>query len=86
MKKVIKFHANWCAPCVSYAPTFEQVTSHLTGWEVEMYNIDTPEGIEMSIAYAVTSIPSTVIMVDGSEPKVIVGALSEEELVRALLP
>ena len=85
MKKVIKFYANWCAPCMSYAPTFAQVTSQLKGWEVEMYNIDTPEGVEYSIAYAVTSIPSTVVMVDGSEPKVIVGALSAEELAKELI-
>ncbi len=85
MKKVIKFYADWCAPCVTYAPTFKQITDQLKGWEVETYNIDTPEGVEYSIAYAVTSIPSTVIMVDGSEPKVIVGALSAEELAKELI-
>lgn len=85
MKKVIKFHADWCAPCVAYKPTFAEVTSKLKGWEIEEYNIDTPRGVEYSIAYAVTSIPSTVIMVDGSEPKVIVGALSAEELAKELI-
>lgn len=85
MKKVIKFYANWCAPCVSYAPTFDQITSQLKGWEVDTYDIDTPEGVQASINYGVVSIPSTVILVDGSEPKVIVGALSAEELAKELI-
>ncbi len=80
MKKVIKFHATWCAPCVSYSPTFDKVTFDLEGWEVAKYDVDTPEGVRASIDYGVVSIPSTVILVDGSEPKVIVGILSEEEL------
>ena len=54
MHKVIKFHADWCGPCKNYGPIFDKVTNRLTGdWKVEKYNIESPEGSEIAVAYGV---------------------------------
>ena len=85
MKKIMKFHADWCGPCKSYGPIFEQVTKGLKDWEVEEYNIESPKGIEMSVTYGINSVPSTVIIVDGKEPRKLVGTLSAADLAKELV-
>jgi len=85
MNKVMKFHADWCGPCQNYGPIFEQVTNKLKeNWEVEEYNIESPKGTEMSITYGVRSLPTTVIIVDGKEPRKLVGGLSATDLAKEL--
>ena len=85
MNKVMKFHADWCGPCKNYSPIFEQVTKSLKGWEVEEYNIETIRGTETSVTYGINSVPSTVIVVDGKEPRKLVGALSAADLAKELV-
>jgi thioredoxin 1 len=85
MNKVMKFHADWCGPCKNYGPIFEQVTKDLEGWEVEEYNIESPKGTEMSVTYGINSIPSTVIIVDGKEPRKLIGTLSAADLAKELV-
>ena len=85
MKKIMKFHADWCGPCKSYGPIFEQVTKGLKDWEVEEYNIESPKGTEMSVTYGINSVPSTVIIVDGKEPRKLIGALSAADLAKELV-
>jgi len=84
MNKVMKFHADWCGPCKNYSPIFEQVTKRLKGWEVEEYNIESPKGTEMAVNYGINSIPATVIVVDGKEPRKLVGPLSAADLAKEL--
>ena len=85
MKKIMKFHADWCGPCKNYGPIFEQVTKGLKDWEVEEYNIESPKGTEMSVTYGINSVPSTVIIVDGKEPRKLVGTLSAVDLAKELV-
>ncbi len=85
MNKVIKFYADWCGPCKNYAPIFEQVTSRLKAdWEVEKYDVDSPEGSEMAVSHGVRSVPTTVIAIDGKEPKKLVGAIAANDLAKEL--
>jgi thiol-disulfide isomerase/thioredoxin len=85
VKKITKFYADWCGPCVEYKLVFEHITKQLKGWEVEEYNVDTTEGQEKCMAFGVTSVPATVIQVDDNEPKVIIGMLSAEQLAKEVI-
>lgn len=85
MKKVIKFYANWCGPCQVYTPNFKHVTDQLKGWDVEEYDVDNPEGSSAAKFYKVVSIPTTVILIDSEEPRIIKGVLSIEELAQELI-
>jgi len=76
--KVIKFYADWCGPCKSYAPVFDKVVKELN---VEYENIDVDKDTTgLAAKYKVRSIPLTVfINEDGTSTKE-VGMLSEEKL------
>ena len=76
--KVIKFYADWCGPCKSYAPVFDKVVKELNV-EYENINVD-KDTTGLAAKYKVRSIPLTVfINEDGTSTKE-VGMLSEEKL------
>ena len=76
--KVIKFYADWCGPCKSYAPIFEKVVNEL-GVEYENIDVDN-DTTGLAAKYKVRSIPLTVFVnEDGSELKE-TGILSEDKL------
>ena len=62
-----------------------QVTKGLKDWEVKEYNIESPKGTEMSVTYGINSVPSTVIIVDGKEPRKLIGTLSAADLAKELV-
>lgn len=76
--KVIKFYADWCGPCKTYAPVFDKVVNELN---VEYQNINVDKDTTgLAAKYKVRSIPLTVfINEDGTSTKE-VGMLSEEKL------
>tara|TARA_R110000822_G_scaffold31951_7_gene92146 strand:+ start:1307 stop:1555 length:249 start_codon:yes stop_codon:yes gene_type:complete len=76
--KVLKFYADWCGPCKTYAPIFEKVVTD-TKIEYENVNIDTDTS-GLAAKYSIRSIPATVFLQeDGSFTKE-VGLLSEDKL------
>lgn len=79
MKKVIKFYADWCAPCKAYAPAFEEVTKGLENYEVLNVNIDEDtEGL--AAKYKVRSIPFTVLESEKGAKRTFQGVMSADEL------
>lgn len=76
--KVIKFYADWCGPCKTYAPVFDKVVNELN---VEYQNINVDKDTTgLAAKYKVRSIPLTVfINEDGTSTKEL-GMLSEEKL------
>ena len=76
--KVIKFYADWCGPCKTYAPIFDKVVNELNV-EYENINVD-KDTTGLAAKYKVRSIPLTVfINEDGTSTKE-VGMLSEDKL------
>lgn len=76
--KVIKFYADWCGPCKTYAPIFEKVVNEV-GVEYENIDVD-KDDTGLAAKYKVRSIPLTVFVnEDGTEIKE-AGILSEEKL------
>ena len=76
--KVIKFYADWCGPCKTYAPVFDKVVNELNV-EYENINVD-KDTTGLAAKYKVRSIPLTVfINEDGTSTKE-VGMLSEDKL------
>lgn len=76
--KVIKFYADWCGPCKTYAPVFDKVMSE-SNVEYENINVD-KDTTGLAAKYKVRSIPLTVfINEDGTSTKEL-GSLSEEKL------
>ena len=78
MIKVLKFYADSCGPCKTYAPVFDKVMSE-SNVEYENINVD-KDTAGLAAKYKVRSIPLTVfINEDGTSTKEL-GSLSEEKL------
>ena len=81
-KKVIRFTADWCAPCKMYAPQFEAAKSLVEGWEFEAINVDIDS--EEAAKYQIRNIPATIIKVNDEVVDRVIGVVSTDQLVDKL--
>ena len=63
MVKIIRFTADWCAPCKMLAPLMDRVQSQLPGVVFETVNIDKQS--DRAAAAGVRNIPLVIIEKDG---------------------
>mgnify|MGYP003320462320 FL=1 len=76
--KVLKFYADWCGPCKTYAPIFKKAADEI-GFDYENIDID-KDTAGLAAEYKIRSIPATVfIHEDGTVVKE-VGLLTEEKI------
>ena len=81
--KVMRFTAQWCEPCKDYLPIFTKVMADYPDVEVESFDIETDDGVEMASDYGIRGVPTTIIFKD-EEYKIKVGVVPEEDLREAL--
>ncbi len=63
---VLEFGAAWCVPCKVFAPIFEKVkNTYSDKVDFHTYDTETPEGEKLSDKFAVSGLP-TVIILDSS--------------------
>lgn len=79
MKKVIKFYADWCAPCRAYGPVFDKVKDSTEGVEFIEVNLD-KDSDGLAAEYKVRSIPHTTLVSEKGAKKHFNGVMSEGEL------
>ena len=65
------FSAKWCAPCKQLAPIMEEVSKTMP---VKKIDVDSESGLASS--YGIRSVPTVILMKDGSEFKRIIGVKS----------
>jgi len=58
--------ADWCGPCKSFAPTFEQAAVQLQG-RVRLAKLDSEANQQLSAQLAIRSIPSLILFKNGRE-------------------
>jgi len=78
MKKAIRFTAKWCQPCKAYTPVWDDVKQEYTEWEWEV--VDVTSDVDSTKKYNVTSIPATIIEVDGEVVDRKAGLLNKPDL------
>lgn len=84
-KDILKYWASWCAPCSTYAPTFEKVKQELSE-TANFFEINVDEDTQgLVAAHKIKGIPTTVILQDGVEVARQSGILTEEELKNLIL-
>ena len=76
---VVDFSATWCGPCKMLAPIMEELSEEMAG-QVEFYNADTDENMDLVLANKVTSIPALFLLRDGQIVDRMIGFQSKQAL------
>ncbi len=84
---VVLFTAPWCQPCKAFEPLFAIVARRMTSdpryqGKLVFAKLDTDAHPDIADKYNVDRIPTVIIYYKGNVADVIVGAVTEEELVR----
>ena len=76
---IIDFFAQWCGPCNMLGPVFEKVSDEYEG-KCEFFKVNVDDAPNTAAKFAVMSIPTIIILVDGEKKAVTMGALGEDAL------
>lgn len=80
---LVDFYADWCGPCKMMAPVVEELAELYHGKaKVGKLNVDDNEDIAMK--YGVMSIPTLLIIKNGSVEAKMIGVQKKEALMDAL--
>ena len=83
---VVKFWAEWCGPCRSLAPVYEELKKE--NEDIEFLSVNVDEEKELTEKYGIRSLPSVIFMRNGVVEHILVGAKSKidmQERVNLLL-
>lgn len=75
---IINFYADWSGPCRLLKPTINTISEN-DNFKVFDVNVEVEE--ELIEKFRITSIPSTIIYNKKTKPQVIIGAVSEKEIL-----
>lgn len=76
---VLLFSAQWCGPCRPFAPRVEAAVTTL-GDHVELIKVDTEALPEVACRFGIRSVPTLVVVTDGSERARHCGAIPDAAL------
>ncbi len=76
---LIDFWAEWCMPCKMVAPLVEQIAAQYAG-KLKVGKVNVDEESELANQFGIVSIPTLLVMKNGSVVRQRVGALPKHEL------
>ena len=78
---LVDFWAPWCGPCRMMAPAFEQAAAQLEP-HMRLAKVNTDESGTLGARYAIRSIPTLALFVNGREVARQAGAMGAGDIVR----
>lgn len=77
VRHILYFTADWCNPCKKVKPIVEELNRDSS---IKFQFIDVDQEIEMAKGMNVRSVPTFIVIEDGSEVKRVTGAQTREQL------
>ena len=76
---LIDFWAEWCGPCKMIGPILEELSEEMDG-VVKIVKLDVDKNNQTAMNYSIRSIPTLIIIKDGSVQGQHIGAASKGQL------
>lgn len=76
---LVDFHATWCGPCKTLAPTLDQLGEEYAG-RLPIAKVNIEQAPDVAARYAVRSVPTLLLFRDGEPLGQAVGVRSKPEL------
>lgn len=76
---IVDFYSDWCAPCKSYGPIFEQVSTRNPDYIFLKVNTGVDPVISQQLG--IRGVPATIVFKDGQEYRRQLGALPEHMIL-----
>jgi thioredoxin 1 len=80
---LLDFWAEWCGPCKMIAPAIEELAKDYEGRAV-VAKVDVDQAPALAEQFGVSSIPTLIVLKNGSEVKRFVGVTRKEVLAAAI--
>jgi len=77
------FFAPWCGPCKALAPIIEQLAEEYAG-KVKEVKINTDESEQLAQRYKISSIPTLLILYNGSVVNFFIGLVTKTDIKKKL--
>ena len=82
---LVDFFATWCAPCKAIAPVLDEISRDLAG-KLKVVKVDIDAAEELASSFAITAVPTLVLMKGGREVQRLAPARSKGDLVAQIQP
>ena len=76
---LVDFWAEWCGPCKMIGPILEELAEEMAG-KIKIVKVDVDNNSQTAMTYAIRSIPTLIIIKDGSVAAQHIGAASKAQL------
>ena len=76
---LVDFWAEWCGPCKMIGPILEELAREMDG-KIKIVKVDVDSNSQTAMNYAIRSIPTLIIVKDGSVQSQHIGAASKAQL------
>tara|TARA_B100001250_G_scaffold143324_1_gene122655 strand:+ start:15434 stop:15862 length:429 start_codon:yes stop_codon:yes gene_type:complete len=76
---LVDFWAEWCGPCKMIGPILEELASEMDG-KIKIVKVDVDSNSQTAMNYSIRSIPTLIIVKDGSVQAQHIGAASKAQL------
>ena len=76
---LVDFWAEWCGPCKMIGPILEELAPEMDG-KIKIVKVDVDSHSQTAMNYAIRSIPTLIIVKDGSVQAQHIGAASKAQL------